>query len=259
MADLVPDSTIIELGGGSSYLAPLYSLPESSPSSKVELAIEHWFSQTLKRDGFGSLNIQVSVTDTQGIITLTAPSSEQAFPLRAQAYSDVVPKFLAIGADAWHKVIPRLKSNGQWDPHNTGKWHFFMPHGLPMLSQLSLQFFHYPPVRLLEQQDYLADPVPYRWEQLLETVGIDADNAPLYERVIDGAPIAAPDDQGIFIPIDAFADYQTAMVKLMLEQMTAPGATFTPPVVVFGIPAMARFEKLFGVNLDILVPMVARI
>ena len=246
----------IDLGGGKSYLAPLYSLAESSTAQAVESVINDWFTQTLRRDGFDSLKHTVSVTDTNGTITLTTPSGE-TLPARVLEYACVVPKFLAIGADAWNNIVPELKSSGQWDPNHTGKWHFFMPHGLPMLSQRSLQFFHYPPVRLLEQQDYLHDPVPYRWGQLLEMLGVNSSIVPLYERVIDGAPIAAPDDQGTLIPIETFTQYQIAMVKLMLEKVTMPGATFTPPIVVFGIPAMARFEKLFGVNLDILVPMVA--
>ena len=246
----------INLGGGKSYLAPLYSLAETATPSAVESTIHHWFTQTLMRDGYDAVTATVSVTDTSGTITLTAPTGK-SLPSRSLAYVSVVPEFLAIGANAWNKIVPELKSSGKWDPNQTGKWHFFMPHGLPMLCQRSLQFFHYPPVRLLEQQDYLLDPVPYRWGQILETLDIDRSNIPLYERIIDGAPIAAPDDQGTLIPIEAFTQYQLAMVKFMLEQVTAPGAIFTPPIVVFGIPAMARFEKLFGVNLDILVPMVA--
>src|SRR5205823_1550959 len=111
----------------------------------------------------------------------------------------------------------------KWDPQGAG-WRFFLPLGMPLLNQRSLQFFHYPPIRLLEtMQDYLNDPVPVRWEELLAANGVAAEaERPLYEAVVDATPIAAPDDQGTqtlpdgttvhLIPIDYFHEYQKAQV-----------------------------------------------
>lgn len=154
-------------------------------------------------------------------------------------------------------VIPKLKEEGKWDPENTGQWRFFLPHGLAMVSQRSLQFFHYPPIRLLDtMQDYLDDPVPVRWAELLEANGVKNDQeAWLYETVVDATPIAAPDDQGSkksskgdkhwgLIPIQYFPDYQKAMVKLLLNKSpTHSGHTI--PIVVYGSHPREIFQDLY--------------
>lgn len=126
-----------------------------------------------------------------------------------------------------------------------------------MVSQRSLQFFHYPPIRLLDtMQDYLDDPVPVRWAELLEANGVKNDQeAWLYETVVDATPIAAPDDQGSkkspkgdkhwgLIPIQYFPEYQRAMVKLLLnESQTHSG--YTIPIVVYGSHPREIFQELY--------------
>lgn len=248
------DPLVINLGGGLNYLAPLYSLDETATVAEVEAAIEHWFDLTLTRDGYVSLKATATITEDSGTIAVTDTTGAPV-PESAEVYGTLLPQFLAIGWTAWTTVVPQLKRDGRWDPAQTKKWFFFLPHGLPMLNYVCLQFFHYPPLRLLELRDYLHDPVPYRWGQLLNSAGVDDQYVPLFERYVDGAPIAAPDNQGIHIPIDAFADYQKAMLNLFLAQSGQRVEGYTQPVMVFGIPAMAQFERLFGVNLDILVPM----
>jgi hypothetical protein len=247
---------MIDLGGGLDYLAPLYAPGEAPNAAVVAAAIEHWFGLTLVRDGYTTLSAKASVTAQSGSITVSAPAGSSV-PESAAAYATVLPAFLRIGWNAWTTVVPQLIKDKRWDPAGTKQWFFFLPHGLPMLNYVCLQFFHYPPLRLLQQRDYLHDPVPVRWGELLHACGVALPYVPLFERYIDGAPIAAPDDQGIHIPIDAFATYQQEMLRLFLAQAAERVPGYTQPVVVFGIPAMAQFERLFGVNLDILVPMSA--
>ncbi len=248
----------IDLGGGASYLAPLYSLPDNSTPAQVAAAVYKWFSLTLARDGYTGITVNVQITSSSGVITLNAQGGGP-LPPRVSGYQFAMNAFLAIGYRALTSVVPALHANGQWDPQKTGKWFFFLPLGLPMLNFFTVQFFHYPPLRLLQLGDYLEDPVPYRWGQLLQTAGTTPALTDRFQRYVDAVPIAAPDDQGAYMPVAAFAEYQRQMVQLFLQLNLPPAGTSTVPIMVFGIPAMAQFEHLFGANLDILVPQVANI
>ena len=152
---------------------------------------------------------------------------------------------------------------GKWDPEKTEKWRFFLPLGLPMVKQKSLQFFHYPPIRLLNpMQDYLQDPVPVRWEELLMANGlITKAQTRFYETVIDATPIAAPDDQGSkvpknkdkfkygLIPIEYFTQYQKDLVELLLND-SAFDSEFTIPIVIYGKHPREEFETVFLKDTD---------
>lgn len=195
-------------------------------------------------------------------------------------YRDRLPRFLSHGLAAldvieklkkvklrpgqeWPKWLnlPKNDINKLWDPQKTGKWRFFLPVGMAMINLKSLQFFHYPPIRLLNtMRDYLNDPVPVRLIELLETNGVASEpEAWLYSTVMDGAPIAAPDDQGTIykpgdsktavhlIPIQRFNDYQRAQTELLLN--TSPvNEQYTIPIVVYGTPARETFAKLYMKN-----------
>ena len=117
-----------------------------------------------------------------------------------------------------------------------------------MINQKSVQFFHYPPIRLLEtDRDYLKDPVPKRWEELLVANGVPTGNVELYEAVMDAVPVGALDDEGSAskggMPINDFVEYQKAQVDLLLRDPNRAG--FTMPIVVFGASPRARFYKTY--------------
>jgi hypothetical protein len=260
--------------GTEDRLAALYSYP-NVPGSVEPLAdtILYWFNQTLERDGLAALGATAAVrTSASGyVLDLDGPA---AVADRLSGYATRLPRFLENGWNALTTVIPTLQADGKWDPSpDPGQgyrpWRFFLPHGLAMLEQRSLQFFHYPPIRLLESmRDYLNDPVPVRWAELLEANGVPSDQeAWLYERVVDATPIAAEDDQGSkqggdptwgLIPIQYFHDYQRAQVELFLNP-AAGNDRYTIPVVVYGNHPRATFQALYGVTLGVNVAGTAEI
>ncbi|HZI04186.1 MAG TPA: hypothetical protein VEZ71_09205 [Archangium sp.] len=233
--------------GTQAELETLFSYPNvpHNPSGEtLSGTIERYFTQTLKRDGFlaQGAGAQVVEQGSQRFLRVHGPRSlmPQLLP-----YGPRFSQFLQNGREAL-TTVQRLKEEGRWEPH----WRFFLPLGMAMLSQRSLQFFHYPPLALLQYyQNYLVDPVPARWEQLLEANGARKEDVQRYETVIDGAPIAAQDDAGRGIPIEAFTDYQKAQVQLLLNPV---GEAYTLPILVYGIPPMAQFQKAFSVYMDVL-------
>ncbi len=291
-------TTSISLGNVD-RLTILYSYPNSSSSpdkSTLAATIEHWFAQTLQRDGLASAGAKASVRikDSDYFLDLTGPDTVAA---SLKAYAIRLPQFLANGWAAWSNVVPTLKSSGKWDPCPDAPpynpWRFFLPHGMAMLNQKAVLFFHYPPIRLLEtNRDYLDDPVPVRCEELLAANGVTALSAGnsasgdilLFNTVMDATPIGAEDDQGskkpcypnppdakphepvsctkcaydpvfTLVPIQYFHDYQKAQVSLLLNPSpTKPG--YTVPVVVYGAHPLETFNALYGTSIKNYQPIV---
>ena len=261
------------------------------PTDKQSLAetVLHWCTQMLERDGFSAKVVKAEVIVQEQDEKIEVKSKEDvACSVNVEAkinlskshvylqlegddtlaadfaiYAERLPKLLNIGLKALNDVFPKLEKAGKWDPEKTEKWRFFLPLGLPMVKQKSLQFFHYPPIRLLNpMQDYLQDPVPVRWEELLMANGlITKAQTRFYETVIDATPIAAPDDQGSkvpknkdkfkygLIPIEYFTQYQKDLVELLLND-SALDSEFTIPIVIYGKHPREEFETVFLKDTD---------
>lgn len=259
----------IELGSATT-LVKLFSYPNEQGSTEpLAETIRHWVDQMLARDGFATKGAfaSVRVEGTKYILDLQGPAG-------LAGYVDRLPRFLENGKDAlgvvaaikkekktwpaWlKKLYPQLRDR-VWDPMNGGNWRYFLPLGMAMLNQKVVNFFHYPPMRLLApMRDYLDDPVPFRLVELMQANGIKkAREAWLYSTVMDGCPIAAPDDAGTIyqpgtyenpahlLPIASFSAYQKAQTKLLLNTSPA-NEGYTIPIVVYGTPARDSFNALW--------------
>lgn len=256
--------------GTAETLTGLYSWP-NIPGSGESLAdtILHWFGQTLQRDQLADVTPSIRIAGSNYFLDLDGPAEAQG---ACALYAARLPVFLANGLDALNNVIPQIQAAGKWnpDPTNPGDiWRFFLPLGLTMINQKSLQFFHYPPIRLLDpMRDYLNDPVPARWEELLRANGVAKGCEALYECVLDATPIAAPDDQGSkqsakgdpvwgLIPIQDFPNYQKSQVQLLLNASPEHDG-FTIPVVVYGKHPRDIFNTEFSVSNPVGVNVAAR-
>jgi deoxyribonuclease-2 len=258
--------------GSSFRVAQLYSYPNAPNLGRtLEGTVLHWFGLTLDRDGLSAQGARATV-DTQGddlSLVLDGPPHVQA---ALSQYAVRLPAFLEIGWQALSTVVPKLKESGRWDPSPDPApyhpWRPFLPLGMAMLNQRALLFFHYPPIRLLDTyQDYLNDPVPIRCEELLRVNGIRRTELPLFDTVIDGAPIAAEDSQGSkkvpgftggLIPIASFHDFQRQLVQLLLNDAPdVPG--YTVPIVVYGAHPRETFNALFGTTLQTDATAIAEI
>lgn len=227
----------------------LYSYPNDPRRDEpIEKTVEHWFGLTLKHDGLASEGATCRARSEGGSCTLTLEGPDDVEG-DFEVYAERLPRFLEIGWSALEKDVAAIRggrASKPWDPNDDG-WRFFLHHGLPMSRQRTLQFFHYPPIRLLLLGDYLKDPVPWRVEELLVANGVEShEEAWLYERVMDATPIGASDDEGQkgTIPIDSFYDYQVAMTRLLLNTSEVD-ETYTIPIVVYGQHPKRVFSKLF--------------
>ncbi len=233
----------------------VFSYPNTSSNNEtLAETIEHWIGQTLNRDGFGKTDFRITVikTDRKYVLTLDGPSEAQC-----AMYAERIPALLNIGWKAWQDTVQkhllRRKiwcTDGEvrnlWDPNETGQWRFFLTLGVGLVNHRTLQFFHYPPIRLLDPlRDSMQDPVTLRCKDLLIANGVSKDETSLYETRINSVPIAAPDDQGTnnsdaqdpttggLMPIKYFTKFQQDMTKALIKpHLTTEG--FTIPLTAYG-------------------------
>lgn len=258
--------------GSSDRVAQIVSYPNAGNLGwSLGDTVLHWFRLTLDRDGLAAQGASASIDTQNDDLALILDGPPHTKPALTQ-YAARLPAFLEIGWQAISTVVPKLKESGKWDPSPDPPpyhpWRPFLPLGMAMLNQRALLFFHYPPIRLLDTyQDYLNDPVPVRYSELLAINGVGHAEVPLFNTVIDGAPIAADDAQGSkrvrgfkggLIPIGSFHDYQRQLVQLLLnDAANAPG--YTVPIVVYGAHPRETFNALFGTHLQTDTTTVAEI
>ncbi|OYT93288.1 MAG: hypothetical protein CFE43_03305 [Burkholderiales bacterium PBB3] len=147
-----------------------------------------------------------------------------------------------------------------WQPKGSGlacsgPWQFYLPLGLPMLSQKAVMLLHYPPYSALQQSDYLNNATLNRWQRLLTTVGVAPADWTLYTTTVDIFPIAAPGSgqTGCFPTTNAVryfgapgSGYIPSMLGALVDPPvgnTTPSAT--RPVIVFGGEALGYWNAAY--------------
>lgn len=227
--------------GDEQALLQLYSWPNTpdSPQSLTD-TISHYTRQSAERDGLP--NLAVTVWNDLGTYTATIRSSDW----QVLDYSRRLPRFLAIG-QLGVQATAQLKAAGLW---NDKEWRFFLPLGLALVEQRSVQLLHFPPDYSLPDQDYLGSKTSQRWESLLQENGVAAADVTLYEAIVDIAPIAAPASAGK--TLEATYAYYAPYAKRMLEFLLQRDQGAARPAVAYGYPVRQWLQQQYGLSLQVL-------
>lgn len=235
--------------GSEEILTTLYSYPNFQGDKKtLEETVEHYLSQTLTRDRTVNGKVDVVVNDTAFVVKISGDGSHIV------QYEEQLNDFLKSGKLAL-KAVKKLKADNIWE----NDWSFFLPHGLSLTKQYSMQLLHFPPDYSLTGQDYLNSKTSKRWEDLLIMNDVKPDDLSLYETILDIAPIAAPSNSGRAIQktINYFDKYILKMLPVVTRKQHIP-------IVAFGRPAMewvSKHYKLpeFDVNSVETIPITDKI
>ncbi|WP_342650510.1 hypothetical protein [Pseudomonas sp. REB1044] len=204
----------------------------------LEQTVEHYLTQSVRRDGYANAQVQVSRNSddhVQALISDVPPS-----------YAEPLRQLLDSGELAYQGAT-RLNKDGKW----AYDWYLFLPLGMALENRRSIELLHFPPdYSLTQAQDYLRSNTTDRWAQLLIFNGIDASQTPAYQTIVDIAPIAAPASAGKDLEgtYTYFSDYQTRMVK----QMTLRQGTQPLPMVAFGAPVRSWIQQQYGPKVNVL-------
>ncbi len=237
--------------GNTQTLTTLYSYPNGQPQTQsLAQTIEHYLNQRLSRDLISQPSVSVILNGSDYSAVISGDSKT------VDDYSLQLTTFLANGQLA-AKAVQDLKTAGKWDAKD---WRFFLPLGLSIVNQRSVQLLHFPPDYSLPDQDYLNSKTSQRWEQLLTLNNVPQQDVTLYESILDVAPIAAPASAGgtLSDTYSYFEPYVLKMLPLLLD--LDEGATKALPIVAYGGPVrdwVTSHYKLtgFGVNTYTQIPV----
>lgn len=212
----------------------------------VAASIQFYLQDSLSRDRIYdacALTIRPSGSDGYKV------SFYSANPVATQ-YGATQKKWLENGKLALQGVqaCQGAKDQSCWQPHGAGQscagpWQFYLPLGLPMVAQKMVMLLHYPPYTAMQQSDYLNNATLHRWQRLLGSVGVPANDWTLYTTTVDIFPVAAPGsgESGCFTTNNAvtyFGAPGSTYIPTMLQALVAPSASVkgsqTLPVIVFG-------------------------
>lgn len=216
--------------GDTATLTNLYSYPNNSSGETLAQTIQHYLEQRTARD---HIDAEINVSVTADTYSATFTSNNPAI----SEYKEQIITFLNNGKLAFTGA-EQLKVDGKWDD---SEWAFFLPVGLSIINQKSVQLLHFPPDYSRTDQDYLNSKTSQRWEQLLQLNEVPADETTLYESILDIAPIAAPASAGSTLSetYSAFEPYVLNMLPLLLDldkESTTSSPSSTLPIVAYGSP-----------------------
>jgi len=202
--------------------------------------VQHYLSSSLERDGYRNQTVAVEVKGGKVLARYSDGVPD--------AYGDAVRAFLAAGDKAFAGA-EEINRDNKWQYN----WQFFLPLGVALDNQKSVELLHFPPdYTLTESQDYLDAKTTIRWAELLVLNGADKQNTDAYQTVIDIAPVAAPASAGktLHDTYDYFSDYS----RTLISEWTQPlqGETDSRPMVVFGSPVRAWLADQYGASLSVL-------
>lgn len=203
----------------------------------LEQTVEHYLSQSARRDGYPAAKVKVSRDDHQLFAHISDVPSSYEKPLKA----------LLDAGDLAFKGAHRLNRDGKW----AYNWNLFLPLGMALENRRSIELLHFPPdYSLTEAQDYLSSATSERWATLLTRNGIPREQTPAYQTIIDIVPIAAPASTGKHLEgaYGYFQDYQRQMV----QSLTRKSGGQTLPMVAFGAPARNWIRQQYGPTLKVL-------
>lgn len=226
--------------GNEATLKVLYSFPNAKGTTEtLAQTIEHYLNQRLLRDTITDASAAVSV-DAKGVYHATLSANSE----NLNDYATQIPTFLNIGQLAANAVT-QLKADKLW---NDEEWRFFLPLGLSIVNQRSVQLLHFPPDYSLPDQDYLDSKTSQRWEKLLELNSVPANEVTLYESILDVAPIAAPASAGSTLSdtYSYFEPYVVDMLPLLLD--IDEGRSHALPIVAYGGPVRSWVKEHFDLS-----------
>lgn len=203
----------------------------------LEQTVEHYLTQSVRRDGHANAQVQVSRQDDRLHATISQVPASYAEPLRQ----------LLDSGELAYQGASQLNKDGKW----SYDWYLFLPLGMALENRRSIELLHFPPdYSLTQAQDYLRSNTTDRWASLLTFNGIPADQTPAFQTIVDIAPIAAPASAGSDLEgtYGYFQDYQVRMVKEVTR--TQSGASL--PMVAFGSPVRSWIKQQYGVDLKVL-------
>ena len=223
----------------------LFSYPnDGHEADSLETTIKHYLNDSLSREHVGDFNINVRTQQGDYLIDVTCETSAIAESIR-QRYQ----KFFDIGKLGF-TAAKDFQATGSWKPD----WKFLLPLGLPMEFAKALEVMDFPPLSLIQKQDYLNSKTTNRWWELLILNGVPEPEKAQYTCILDIVPVAAPANDGRSLDTSGiyegpFDSYTNPLLDLF---STSTSGQARRPLIALGLPIRKWIQRIWGKNLEIL-------
>lgn len=232
------------------------SMSDYDYSMAVASSIEFYLDKSLNWDQILAWSLSVAPAGDAGYdVSFCSPDP------KAISYGKTQTSWLENSKLGLKGILDCQKDKSCWEPTGQGPtgrelaclgpWQFYLPLGLPMVSQKIVMLLHYPPYSAMQKSDYLDNATLNRWHRLLETVGVPTKDWTLFTTTVDIFPIAAPGSgeadcfpptsaKKFFGDMDGGSGYIPTMLNALVLQKTPDQ---TVPVIIFGKEARAYWKE----------------
>ncbi|HVI49698.1 MAG TPA: hypothetical protein VM661_00650 [Candidatus Sulfotelmatobacter sp.] len=241
-----PDAGVVDMGT-TERVTNLVSYPNCTGSQcpagvagqTLPQTVDHYLQQSLQRSLLKRPKVAVTSADDHVLAAYKGDGKAEN--------AAVLKKFLDNGQLAYD-ATQQIKADGKWE----NGWTFFLPWGLDIVDNPTLELLHFPPDYSLTGQDYLNAKTTERWGALLEYMYVPAREVNSYQAIIDIAPIAADSNAGSQITNAGVYGYYMPYVDGMLSWWAVDHQSQKgKPMVAFGGPVRDWLKAYMNLTLTV--------
>ena len=222
----------------------LFSYPnEGHENDTLEQTIDHYFRDSLSREGLTNFIIAPGGDGTGYWVQITLADASVAEQIRSnyQAFFDVG----LIGS----QDAEAFKATGNW----AATWKFLLPLGVPIAFALAVEVMDFPPLTLIDNQDYLKSKTTSRWWELLIANGVSEAEKARYSCICDIVPVAAKASDGTVLDKSGiyngpFDSYSLALLELLAASQVAGAQR---PLMALGMPIRTWILRLWNLAINV--------
>jgi len=171
----MPIEAVIKLGTQANA-ERLFSYPNlGHETDSLQTTIEHYISNSLTREGLSSSIASAEISTAECAVRISGLSQDESTIIqeRYQAFFDVGQTGL--------RDIDAFAAAGKLDK----AWQFLLPLGVPIAYARAVEVMDFPPLTLIQNQDYLKSKTTGRWWELLALNAV-ARNSPTSTIIASG-------------------------------------------------------------------------
>lgn len=223
----------------------LFSYPNlGHETESLEATVTHYISDSLLREGVSGATASVEISDADCNIRISGLDEATARLVQGRYQA-----FFAVGLKGLQD-LDAFASSGKVDPN----WEFLLPLGISVAFARAVEVMDFPPVTLIQKQDYLNSKTTARWWELLGLNGVSRQDLARFSCILDIVPVAAPASDGMKLeqsgiyngPFDSYSDPQLEL----LSRTNQSGVR--RPLIALGLPIRKWIQRIWGITLDIL-------
>jgi hypothetical protein len=236
--------TIVITLGSQATVTSLFAYPNTGHAQQtLAQTIELYLTNSMQRENAGALQVAAQVAADPCTVSITGQDAGvlQQIKQRYQAFFDTGQ----IGL----KAANAFRAKGQW----SNQWQFFLPLGIPLAFAKAVEVMDFPPVSLIQNQDYLNSKTTSRWWELLMLNGVTDQEKVLYSCILDIVPVAAPADDGAKLQQSGIYNGPFDVYDLPLLQtlVSIQGTAAYRPLIALGLPIRDWINRIWKLVLDV--------